>query len=209
MIKTLSSVILLLVAGAVGLTLLKIRNADHDPALWHVDPLMFESAPTPNHFRLAPGALTEQEVDMEAPVFTGDIKEIAQAFDIFVLNQKDTILLAGSVDEGWLTYVQRTPGLKFPDYISVKFIPAADPAKVTIAIYSRSRYGNGDMGVNAARVGAWIKSLDAFIEDGTGAAVEAETGAAVEAETGVAAEAVTGIAAEPGTNTANSATVAN
>lgn len=162
--KTVASLLILLIIGGVGLTVYKIRTATHDAAVWHVDPLTAEAALTPNHFRLAPDALTEQEGDMESPVLTGDIKEIAQAFDSFALTQKETIKIAGSVDELWMTYVQRTPRLKIPDYISVKFIPLETPEKVAVAIFSRSRYGNGDMGVNEARVKVWIKSLDAFIE---------------------------------------------
>ncbi len=162
--KTLALLVVILICGAIGLTVYKIRTAEHDPAIWHLDPLTAESELTPNHFRLAPKAMTELEVDREAPVLKGNIQEIAQAFDTFVLSQKDTIRLAGSVDQLWLTYVQRTPRLKIPDYISVKFIPLELPGKATVAIFSRSRYGNGDMGVNESRVTAWVSSLDAFVE---------------------------------------------
>ncbi len=162
--KTIASLILVFVIGAVGLTLYKIRTAEHDPSLWHVDPLHAIAALTPNHYRLAPAEMTDQEVDEVAPVYTGDIHDIAQAFDKFVLTQRDTVKIAGSVEENWITYVQRTPRLKIPDYISVKFIPLELPGKVTIAVFSRSRYGNGDMGVNEARVKIWMSSLEAFIE---------------------------------------------
>ncbi len=162
--KTLALLVLLLIAGGVGLTMYKIRTAEHDPAVWHIDPLVAEAALTPNHFRLAPDAMTEQEVDLEAPVLAGDIKAIALAFDLFVLNQKNTTRLAGSTDEGWLTYVQRSDRLKFPDYITVRFIPLELPGKVTLAVFSRSRFGNGDMGVNETRVKTWMTALDAFVE---------------------------------------------
>ena len=108
--------------------------------------------------------MTELKVDQEAPIFTGNIQEIARAFDAFVLSQKDTTRIAGSVEQLWMTYVQRTPRLKIPDYISVKFIPLELPDKSTVAIFSRSRFGNGDMGVNEGRVTAWMTSLDAFAE---------------------------------------------
>ena len=162
--KTLALLVVILVCGAIGLTLYKIRTVEHDPAIWHLDPLTAESQLTPNHFRLAPQAMTELKVDQEAPIFTGNIQEIARAFDTFVLSQKDTTRIAGSVEQLWMTYVQRTPRLKIPDYISVKFIPLELADKSTVAIFSRSRFGNGDMGVNEGRVTAWMTSLDAFAE---------------------------------------------
>ena len=60
-----------------------------------------------------------------------------------------------------MTYVQRTEKLKFPDYISVKFINLGD-GNTTIAVYSRSRYGYADLGVNQARVEQWVRTLDSF-----------------------------------------------
>lgn len=186
--KILASIILVAILLVAGLTAYKIRTSTHDPAVWHVDPLTAEAAVTPNHFRVAPEGMTEQAIDLVAPIYTGDITEIAQAFDTFVINQTLVERIAGTPEDLWMTYVQRTPTLRFPDYISVRFIPlsepapvepaatttdpAADPAatppaapgQVTVAIFSRSRFGNGDMGVNAARVNSWLKSLDAFAE---------------------------------------------
>jgi len=63
----------------------------------------------------------------------------------------------------FLTYAQRTENLKFPDYISIKVIELGEN-RSTIAIYSRSRYGYGDMGVNKDRVLRWLETLSSFIE---------------------------------------------
>lgn len=162
--KTVATFLILLIVGVVGLTMYKIRTAEHDVALWHVDPLTAESPLTPNFYRVAPAGSTDQKADLPSPIYTGDIAAIAQAFDTFVLTQRDTIRIAGSVEELWLTYVQRTPRLKMPDYVSVKFVPMETPEKVGIVVFSRSRYGNGDMGANQTRIETWIKSLDAFID---------------------------------------------
>jgi hypothetical protein len=162
--KSIAFLVLLIILGGIGLTLYKVRTAEHDPAVWHVDPFTAVAATTPNHFRLAPDTLTEQEVDQESPVLTGDVVEIARAFDAFVVNQRETIRLAGSPEEAWMTYVQRTPRLKIPDYISVKFVKLPEEGKVAVAIFSRSRFGNGDMGVNEARVQDWLTGLQAFVE---------------------------------------------
>ena len=56
------------------------------------------------------------------------------------------------------TYIQRSRLFHFPDTINVKLI-ALPNHQSTIAIYSRSKYGYGDLGVNKKRVQHWIKQL--------------------------------------------------
>lgn len=138
-----------------------ISTVSHDPAVWHVDPLAVEMSTSPNDYRVAPGELATGRVDREAPVYDERAIILAQAWDDFVLSQQDVVRIAGLPSELMMTYVQRTPRLKIPDYISVKFIDLGEN-RTTIAIYSRSRYGYGDMGVNKARIEGWIKTLEAF-----------------------------------------------
>ena len=46
----------------------------------------------------------------------------------------------------------------FPDYISVKFIEI-DANTSTLAVLSRSRLGQSDLGVNEKRITAWLAQL--------------------------------------------------
>lgn len=151
------------VAGA-GFIFYKVSSVQHDPEVWHVDPLVAEQTVKPHSYRVAPPALTEEFVDFPAPVYTANPTLMAKAFDDFVLRQPKTIRFAGSPEEGWMTYVQRSPRLNFPDYISVKFIDL-NGGNSTVAIYSRSRFGYDDMGVNKARVTAWLASLRSFEDE--------------------------------------------
>ena len=57
-----------------------------------------------------------------------------------------------------MTYVQTSGLFGFPDYVSVKFIEI-DAANSTLAIFSRSRLGKSDLGVNKKRVEAWLGQL--------------------------------------------------
>ncbi|HIP24091.1 MAG TPA: DUF1499 domain-containing protein [Rhodobacteraceae bacterium] len=88
---------------------------------------------------------------------------MANAFNDYVLTQPNTLAIAESADGLWTTYVQRTPVMKMPDYITVKFIDLEE-SKSTLVVYSRSRFGYGDMGVNKARVDLWLQSLSSFEE---------------------------------------------
>ena len=138
-----------------------ISTVSHDPDVWHVDPLLAEASSSPNDYRVAPPEMTKQPVDTPAPVYDEKALILAQAWDDFVLSQNDTVRIAGLPSELMMTYVQRTPRLKVPDYITVKFIELEE-MRTTVAIYSRSRYGYGDLGVNKARIDSWLKTLSAF-----------------------------------------------
>jgi len=157
-------VLMFLVIGVVLLGYLgifMISTAPHEPDVWHVDPLIVESSETPNSYRMAPEGLTEKRIDIISPIYSENALTIAQAFDEFALRQRSTVRIAGFPAELMMTYVQRTERLKFPDYISIKFIDLGDNTS-TIAVYSRSRYGYADQGVNKARVDRWVKTLETF-----------------------------------------------
>jgi uncharacterized protein (DUF1499 family) len=46
----------------------------------------------------------------------------------------------------------------FPDMISAKASPEGEGTR--LSVWSRSRYGYSDMGVNRARVEAWLSRMD-------------------------------------------------
>ena len=52
-----------------------------------------------------------------------------------------------------ITYVTRSRVFGFPDYTTVR--QAGD----TLEIHGRLRFGESDMGVNAARVDGWLERL--------------------------------------------------
>jgi uncharacterized protein (DUF1499 family) len=61
-------------------------------------------------------------------------------------------------------YVQRSRVLRFPDVITVQLIPLG-PDRSTLAVYSRSRYGRSDFGVNRRRVEDWLTRLERTLAD--------------------------------------------
>ena len=52
-------------------------------------------------------------------------------------------------------YIQHSPVFRFPDIITVELIPVG-PARSSIAVYSRSRYGEYDFHKNRKRVEKWL-----------------------------------------------------
>lgn len=145
---------LILAALGVGFVLW-VRSAKDDPLDWHVDPLTVVKGGKSNRYLMLPDAKTSK-----SPVFEVSALELATAFDAVAMAQPRVSRLAGSVEELWMTYVQRTALMGYPDYISVKAIAIANAdGNATLAIYSRSRFGRSDFGVNRARVKMWIKAL--------------------------------------------------
>lgn len=55
-------------------------------------------------------------------------------------------------------YVVRSLVFNFPDTVEVKVLPKDGGS--TLVIYSASRYGESDFGVNRKRVEAWLAKLD-------------------------------------------------
>jgi uncharacterized protein (DUF1499 family) len=72
--------------------------------------------------------------------------------------QPRTFQAALYTDQLQAHYVVRSAVLNFPDLVTVAVRPDG-PAASTVIMYSRSVYGYGDMGVNRARVAAWLDAI--------------------------------------------------
>jgi len=117
--------------------------------------------PSPNTYLVAPpGLCRAAEPHEAAPRYTQSAPVVRDAFLRVVAKQPR--VTAGDKDEAGLQYefVQRSAVFRFPDTVTVRFIPLAEGG-ATLAIYSRSKVGYSDMGVNRKRVQGWLVALDA------------------------------------------------
>jgi uncharacterized protein (DUF1499 family) len=127
-----------------------------------IDFASLERKASPNQYLIAPvGATPRAKPDAESPVFAVPPERLRDAFLAVVSEAPRTKLLNQSVDGLRLSLVQRSALLRFPDYIDVSIMPGpgADADGSTIAIYSRSRFGYSDLGVNQRRVEEWMTAL--------------------------------------------------
>ena len=124
---------------AIGLVLVAgyVRLAPSDPAKWHV---MRDVA---GNRDMKGGVLRL------LPNGAGDMARL----DEIIRATPHTSVLAGSVNEGMVTYVTRSAIVGFPDYTTIRRHGAA------LEIYARLRFGSSDMGVNGRRVGQWLAAL--------------------------------------------------
>lgn len=131
-----------------------VRYAPSDARAWHVDPLTAKKPKLPNAFlfRGAGGKHPAPEYEMPAGA-------LAVKFDDLAMLKPSVTRLDGDPADLFVTYIARTKYVGFPDYISIKFIEL-DADRSTIAVFSRSRFGYSDRGVNRRRVLAWLAELE-------------------------------------------------
>lgn len=136
----------LVVALVVALIALSayVRLAPIDLAEWHVDPDTVTPPTSPN-FSLLAGA---SAVGIHAPALAvaGRLQSIADA--------EGAQVVAGSLGEGFVTYVDRSRIMGFADFISIRLVSEDDITR--LHIFSRARYGYSDLGANTARVQRWL-----------------------------------------------------
>ena len=56
-------------------------------------------------------------------------------------------------------YIQHSPIFRFPDIVTVELVPVG-PSRSSVAVYSRSRYGEYDFHKNRKRVERWLFLLE-------------------------------------------------
>ncbi|WP_322888898.1 MULTISPECIES: DUF1499 domain-containing protein [unclassified Yoonia] len=131
-------VVLALMVGAMTY----VRLAPTDVARWH----QLDQIATPGD-QLAPGGFTA------ARQITADPAQVLTALDAIALATPRTRVIAGSVEEGMVTYQTRSLLWGFPDHTTVAV--QGD----LLVIHGRLTFGGSDMGVNRVRVVDWLDQL--------------------------------------------------
>ena len=127
-------IILVVVLLAIVGLLAYVRLAPSSPERWHE----------------IPDDVTDRDLDGGAMrVVAAQEGDLARLHEI-IMDTPRTSVLAGSVEEGMITYVSRSKVFGFPDYTTVQ------QSGGEIRIYGRLRFGKSDMGVNAKRVDGWL-----------------------------------------------------
>lgn len=137
-------------AGLAAAGAIYVRAAPMTASAWHADPMEAQRTGRPNDHLLGPGG------DGEALRFAGTPAEAMAALDAAARADGATVL-AGAPEEGWMTWVDRSALMGFPDAVSARAVPEGEGSRV--AVWSRSRFGHDDMGVNADRVERWGGAL--------------------------------------------------
>ena len=128
--------------------------------------------PKPSFLFCPPGYCAAAEA-ITSPVFPMPWERLREYWTEVVSGEKRVETIAADPDERRLVYIQHSPTFRFPDIITVEFVPL-EPNRSSIAIYSRSRYGHYDFGKNRKRVGKWMVLLEKVAQPAIGPGARAE-----------------------------------
>ena len=120
-----------------------VRLAPSDSGHWHVAPVAEGPA----------GEVVAGEGWASLRLETGAARDLLARLDAIALATPRTTRIAGSPEEGRITWITRSALWGFPDFTT------AEARADGLHIQARLRFGRGDMGVNAARLRAWQAAL--------------------------------------------------
>jgi hypothetical protein len=140
--------------GSTLETLLPIR------AVPVVDFASLQRTSTPNQYLLCPEGMCVTDTDGQAPVFDMPAERLQGLWELMIKDEPRVQEVQRDLAAKQVDYVQRTRFFRFPDLVTVRFVPVSE-TQSTLAIYARSIYGMGDMGVNRERVLDWLTKLQA------------------------------------------------
>ncbi len=141
--RTLLILVVLLLVAVIGAALW-FRNVSMPAEVWHVDPGAV-TPPAVQNFELRVGEA--------APVFDVAPDVLAARIDAIATAERAD-MIGGALALGEMTYVARSRIMGFPDAISIRLVPVG--AGTRMEVFSRARFGQSDLGVNAARVARWV-----------------------------------------------------
>lgn len=154
---------LLPVVGYVAVAAVKGRDAVWstllgEPAHAAVDFGAWTREPTGTEYILCPEDLCPGPVSARPPVFDVPVDDLRRAFDAMLAADPDVRRLSwdDALQQG--EWEARTPLLRFPDRVTVRFLPRG-AERSTLAVFSRSGYGRHDFGTNGRRVTGWMDAL--------------------------------------------------
>ena len=112
----------------------------------------------PNYYLVCPPNYCNVMPSMVAPVYPVSAEDLFNAFNQIVSQVQYVNFIYSMPEQGQFQLVAKSLVLHFPDDIAVQFIALSDTTS-TLAIYSKSRYGFYDFGVNKRRIDQWLSEL--------------------------------------------------
>lgn len=121
-------------------------------------------ATTPNDALACPAGFCVARTDFLTQAVPVSADALSAKVQDILSREPRTELVARDSTGLRLVYVQRSRLFRFPDTVNIAVIPMGRESG--IALYSRSNYGHGDLGVNFARVKEWLAKFGIPIAGG-------------------------------------------
>ena len=147
-------ILLILVAGAIVTVRILVQPA----STGFVDFADVKRSATGNDALACPPGLCFAKVDVTTAPLAMSAAELAAKIKQLPTLEPRTVIVSENDAAFQYVLVQRSALLNFPDTINIAIQPL-DASHAAIAIYSRSRYGKSDLGVNMKRLQRWLALL--------------------------------------------------
>lgn len=147
-------VLILAVLGVLGLAAY-VRLAPVDVLRWHT--ALPTDADQPTGTNCADSVVAQTGGATAACMTVGTAQRVLQQLNSIALATPRTRLIAGSPDEGRMTWETRSKLWGFPDYTTAQAETRGDSSRLDVA--ARLRFGGSDFGVNADRLRSWLAGL--------------------------------------------------
>lgn len=121
-----------------------------------------KKTPKPNQYLVCPDGFCEENIDRASPIFDAPVDKIRQI--LASIEGKDASLVKVNADTGGMheKYIMRSPFWKFPNLISVEYIPLENDQS-TIAIYAQAQLGQSDLNANKAFIDQLLSEISSQI----------------------------------------------
>ncbi len=127
-----------------------------------VDPMLdlhsLKRPASPNHHLIAPEGFAGPQPDEPAPTFDLPAPALYALARRVALAEPRVRLLEEAPERLTFEARQRTPVWRLADDVTIEVLPLGD-SRATLALYSRSRCGRGDFGVNRRRARRWLEQI--------------------------------------------------
>jgi uncharacterized protein (DUF1499 family) len=117
---------------------------------------------SPNTYLACPRDRCTAVPDEDGPIYAVPAAQVFERARTLLAAEPRTDVVQNQPETLRLVLVQRSAFFRFPDTITLQVFPLPD-GDSTLAVYSQSKYGYGDFGVNRDRVRAWIGLIDAQV----------------------------------------------
>jgi len=119
----------------------------------------FERSSKPNNYLLS-DQTGGRSADGPAPIFDVEEKTLKVTLQEALVGEPRLEVVTAGLDTDQWAFVQRSQVFRFADDIVIEFDPADGVENGTkLSIFSASRVGYSDMGVNKARITRWLDKL--------------------------------------------------
>ena len=110
-------------------------------------------------FLACPSGYCSTAASITSPVFDLPWDRLRDYWMEMISGEARVVRAATDLGPHQYVYIQHSPIFRFPDIVTVELVPLG-PTRSSIALYSRSRYGEYDFRKNRKRVERWLFLLE-------------------------------------------------